>query len=48
MWSDAYHALSASKDVRILGYSLPPDDIEYERCSGLGSPADSGRAESQS
>jgi hypothetical protein len=28
MWSDAYHALSASKDLRILGYSLPPDDIE--------------------
>lgn len=28
MWSDAYHALSASKTVRLLGYSLPPDDIE--------------------
>jgi hypothetical protein len=28
MWQDAYHALSASKDLRIIGYSLPPDDIE--------------------
>jgi hypothetical protein len=28
MWSDAYHALSASKTVQLLGYSLPPDDIE--------------------
>jgi hypothetical protein len=28
MWNDAYHALSASKEVRILGYSLPRDDIE--------------------
>jgi hypothetical protein len=28
MWSDAYHALSASRDVVVLGYSLPHDDIE--------------------
>lgn len=28
MWSDAYHALSASRHVELLGYSLPPDDIE--------------------
>lgn len=28
MWSDAYHALSASRHVQLVGYSLPPDDIE--------------------
>ena len=28
MWTDAYHALSASKNVRLVGYSLPPDDVE--------------------
>jgi hypothetical protein len=28
MWQDAYHALSATRDLRIIGYSLPPDDIE--------------------
>jgi hypothetical protein len=28
MWADAYHALSASRQVELIGYSLPPDDIE--------------------
>jgi hypothetical protein len=28
MWGDAYHALSASRHVQLIGYSLPPDDIE--------------------
>ena len=27
-WHDAYHALSATRELRIIGYSLPPDDIE--------------------
>lgn len=28
MWRDAYYALSATKHLRIVGYSLPNDDIE--------------------
>jgi SIR2-like domain len=28
MWRDAYFALSATKHLRIIGYSLPEDDIE--------------------
>lgn len=28
MWRDAYYALSATKHLRILGYSMPEDDIE--------------------
>jgi hypothetical protein len=28
MWQDAYHALSATRRLTIIGYSLPADDIE--------------------
>lgn len=28
MWDDAYKALCAAKEVRIIGYSLPVDDVE--------------------
>jgi hypothetical protein len=28
MWEDAYYALGATKHLRIIGYSLPADDIE--------------------
>jgi hypothetical protein len=28
MWEDAYYALSATRHLRIIGYSLPADDIE--------------------
>lgn len=28
MWKDAYYALSATRHLRIIGYSLPADDIE--------------------
>jgi hypothetical protein len=28
MWQDAYHALSATRHLRLLGYSMPNDDIE--------------------
>jgi len=28
MWADAYYALSATRHLRIIGYSMPDDDIE--------------------
>lgn len=28
MWDDAYRALCAAKELRIIGYSLPDDDVE--------------------
>lgn len=28
MWEDAYYALSATRHLRIIGYSMPADDIE--------------------
>ncbi|MGH3427756.1 MAG: hypothetical protein ACRDQZ_09350 [Mycobacteriales bacterium] len=28
MWQDAYYALSATRHLRIIGYSMPGDDIE--------------------
>jgi hypothetical protein len=28
MWEDAYYALSATRHLRIVGYSMPDDDIE--------------------
>jgi hypothetical protein len=28
MWEDAYYALSATRHLRIIGYSMPEDDIE--------------------
>jgi len=28
MWEDAYRALCAAKELRIIGYSLPVDDVE--------------------
>jgi hypothetical protein len=28
MWDDAYAALCAAREVQIIGYSLPVDDIE--------------------
>ena len=28
MWEDAYYALSATRDLKIIGYSMPADDIE--------------------
>jgi hypothetical protein len=28
MWDDAYVALCAAREVRIIGYSLPADDVE--------------------
>jgi hypothetical protein len=28
MWGDAYYALSATRHLRIIGYSMPDDDIE--------------------
>jgi hypothetical protein len=28
MWEDAYYALSATRHLRVIGYSMPPDDIE--------------------
>lgn len=28
MWDDAYAALCAAKELRIIGYSLPLDDVE--------------------
>jgi hypothetical protein len=28
LWDDAYYALSATRNLRIVGYSLPADDIE--------------------
>lgn len=28
MWRDAYYALSATRHLRIIGYSMPDDDIE--------------------
>lgn len=28
MWDDAYRALSRSRSVHVIGYSMPPDDIE--------------------
>lgn len=28
MWEDAYYALSAARHLRIIGYSMPADDIE--------------------
>ncbi len=28
MWEDAYYALSATRQLQIIGYSLPADDIE--------------------
>jgi hypothetical protein len=28
MWRDAYYALSATKHLRVLGYSMPEDDVE--------------------
>lgn len=28
MWDDAYRALSRAKSVHVIGYSMPPDDIE--------------------
>jgi hypothetical protein len=28
MWDKAYYALSAARQLRIIGYSMPPDDVE--------------------
>jgi hypothetical protein len=28
MWADAYYALSATRHLRVIGYSMPADDIE--------------------
>jgi hypothetical protein len=28
IWRDAYAALSRASDIYIVGYSLPPDDLE--------------------
>lgn len=28
MWDDAYRAISKAKNVHVIGYSMPPDDIE--------------------
>ena len=28
MWDDAYRALGKAKNVHVIGYSMPPDDIE--------------------
>ena len=36
MWSDAYYALSATRHLRIIGYSLPSDDIEIRTLLRIG------------
>jgi hypothetical protein len=38
MWDDAYAALCAAKELHILGYSLPVDDIEIRTLlrAGIG------------
>jgi len=44
IWTDAYRALSSASEVHVIGYSMPPDDVEirtllragHER--GMGNP----------
>jgi SIR2-like domain len=49
MWQDAYYALSATRHLRFVGYSLPDDDIEIRTllragvARGSSSPAGSAR-----
>jgi hypothetical protein len=39
MWEDAYYALSATRRLQIIGYSMPADDIEIRTLLRAGSPA---------
>src|SRR6266545_8264892 len=43
MWDDAYTALCAAKEVAIIGYSLPHDDVEIRTLLRAG--VSRGRAE---
>ena len=47
MWEDAYYALSATRHLRIIGYSLPADDIEIRTLLRAGSPVARARHEVQ-
>jgi hypothetical protein len=42
MWDDAYAALCGAKDVRIIGYSLPADDVEIRTLLRAGVSRGSG------
>jgi hypothetical protein len=48
MWEDAYYALSATRHLTIIGYSLPNDDIEIRTllragiARGASNPRDAG------
>lgn len=46
MWEDAYYALSATRHLRIIGYSMPADDIEIRTLlrAGVARGATSNRA----
>jgi hypothetical protein len=48
MWEDAYYALSATRHLRIIGYSMPTDDIEIRTLlrSGVARGASNPRAAS--
>jgi hypothetical protein len=43
MWEDAYYALSATRHLRIIGYSMPDDDIEIRTLLRAGIARGAGR-----
>jgi hypothetical protein len=43
MWEDAYYALSATRHLRIIGYSMPSDDIEIRTLLRAGIARDPRR-----
>jgi hypothetical protein len=45
MWEDAYYALSATRHLRIIGYSMPVDDIEIRTLLRAGIARGSRRVE---
>ena len=44
MWEDAYYSLSATRHLRIIGYSMPADDIEIRTLLRAGIARGSRRA----